>query len=108
VMLRSVLRHQFPESKRYSEDYLLWLRICLDGHTCVRSSANLSYRHKHAFGAGGLSAQLWNMEKGELDVFRTLLREKRIGGDSWLLSSTVSIIKFMRRVLVSYVRRTFS
>ncbi|MGY1425106.1 glycosyltransferase family 2 protein [Lysobacter sp. A289] len=105
VMVRRDLPQRFPEFRRYSEDYHLWLNICLDDGRCVKSFAPLAYRHKPTFGAVGLSGQLWRMELGELSNFRMLYAARKIGLISLIIYSAVSIVKFARRLAISSLRR---
>ena len=40
---------------------------------------SLAYSYKSAYGESGLSANLWEMEKGELSVYVNLLKNGFIG-----------------------------
>ncbi|MFO7560896.1 MAG: glycosyltransferase family 2 protein [Desulfobacterales bacterium] len=72
VMIKRDLPYRFNDEKRHSEDYLLWLEIVLNGLHAWSLNLPLAYIHKAPFGEKGLSGNLWNMEKGELDTFRRL------------------------------------
>lgn len=100
VMLRRCQPHRFAPGKRYSEDYLLWLEICLDGHLCALSEGDLAYHFKAKYGVGGLSADLWRMEKGELDIYSRLRRLGRIGLLFWGVLALLSWAKYVRRLFV--------
>jgi glycosyltransferase involved in cell wall biosynthesis len=106
VMLRRDVPHRFREGKRYSEDYLLWLEMVLSGVRAVRLDSLLAVTFKRDFGAGGLSANLVQMELGELDCYRRLHKARRIGLWTLVGCSVFSVCKFMRRVLVVAFRRT--
>jgi hypothetical protein len=65
-MLLNDLPFRFEPSKRYGEDYLLWLNILLSGYAGAIIEFELGYRHKQWYGFSGLSAKLWDMEKKEI------------------------------------------
>lgn len=104
VMLRRELPQRFAEDKRHSEDRLLWLEIALSGASLFRLEAELAVRFRPAFGAGGLSGELWRMEAGELDAFGRLRRSGRIGAAAWAAAVAWSWAKFARRLCVVAVR----
>jgi glycosyltransferase involved in cell wall biosynthesis len=101
VMVRRTLPFRFDPSKRYSEDYLLWLEIVLSGLEAAFINAKLAYLHKPPFGAHGLSGQLWAMEVGELDTYCRLWRRGRIATATFLAVVCFSIVKFGRRMFRS-------
>jgi glycosyltransferase involved in cell wall biosynthesis len=100
VMLRRGLPFRFTEGKRYAEDYLLWLQMILGGVPAAYIDQPLAATYKDDFGAAGLSAQLWAMEKGELGTYWQLYREGKIGCCLLLWCTTFSLAKYIRRVLV--------
>jgi len=100
VMLRRDTSFRFEEGRRYGEDLLLWQRIAFAGHKVVRMEMPLAYVHKPLYGAGGLSQQLWKMEKGELSNLLVHYKIKNIGILMWVFSTIFSLIKFFRRVVV--------
>jgi len=101
VILRRKLPNRFEQTKRHSEDYLLWLEICLSGHVCARLPAELAYVHKGLFGEGGLSDNLWAMELGELDNYRKLFSKRYINGGQYALLYLWSWSKFFKRAITS-------
>lgn len=105
VIVRRDIGLRFEAGKRYSEDYLLWLKLSLSGHASYRSPLPLAYIHKAAFGAGGLSENVFAMQRGELEVFRSLRDMKLIGGATYVLSCAFSLVKFVRRLLITSFRR---
>lgn len=104
VMLRSDIELRFPEGWRYGEDYHLWLSFIGAGGRAVFLDLPLAATYKPAFGKAGQSAALWRMEKAELATFVALWRKKQIsltllaGAVSW------SLIKFIRRLLITRFR----
>lgn len=100
VMLKRDISIRFQEDKRFAEDLLLWQKIAFSGLRVVRIEAILAYVHKPVYGAGGLSGQLWEMEKGELSNFLSLYRSQCINGIFYIIACAFSIIKFSKRLLI--------
>jgi glycosyltransferase involved in cell wall biosynthesis len=101
VMVKSDIQPRFQEGKRCAEDLLLWQQIAFAGLQVVRMESPLAYVHKAFYGAGGLSAQMWKMEKGELHNFVVLYRAGNIGWLQYAAATLLSIIKFFRRLLIT-------
>lgn len=97
VMLRRDLPFRFEEDQREAEDYLLWAQILLSGALGVRLELPLATLYKARFGAGGLSGNLWQMEKGELRSIRKLWQQELIGTSQLCFLSIFSIVKYLRR-----------
>jgi glycosyltransferase involved in cell wall biosynthesis len=97
VMLKRDLPFRFKEGKRYAEDYLLWLQMILAGIPAAYIDQPLAATYKDDFGAAGLSAQLWAMEKGELGAYWEIYSAGKIGCCLMLLCTTFSIAKYARR-----------
>lgn len=108
VMLRREIPYRFEPSKRYSEDYLLWLELACDGHAMWRLELPLAFGFKSAYGAGGLSGDLWRMELGELDTIRRLQQSARISRGMALLAMSWSLGKFAKRVVHTAVRNALT
>lgn len=105
VMLRRSIACRFDPTRRYAEDYLLWLKIVLNGESAWLLGAPLAYSYNADFGGVGLSSELWKMEKGELGVYQQLYLCRLI---SWLALAglmLLSLVKFLRRVVVCQLRR---
>lgn len=101
VMLKRDIQHRFQKGKRFAEDFLLWQQIAFSGLNVVRIESPLAYIHKPPYGAGGLSAQLWRMESGELSNFVTLYRAGSINVQLYVTAILFSMIKFIRRLLLA-------
>lgn len=99
VMLRRDIPQRFAEGKRHAEDFLLWLEICLSGAPCARTTLPLAYLYKAPFGEGGLSGDMWMMEKGELDTYRRIWKAGLLGHGKGALLVGWSLVKYMRRVV---------
>jgi glycosyltransferase involved in cell wall biosynthesis len=98
IMIRRDMPLRFEPEIRRSEDYDLWLRVVLGGAQAWRLELPLAYSFKADYGAGGLSAALWKMEKAELDTYLRLYHAGEyslivlLGLDGW------SLIRFLRRL----------
>lgn len=103
IMLRRDLPHKFLEGKRYSEDYLLWLTVVLNGGRAAKLEPTLAGAFKPDFGVGGLSSRLIKMEIGELDCYIKLYQAKLIDIFTLIGVAAFSFVKFFRRILLTAV-----
>ncbi len=95
----------FNASQKYAEDYRLWLDIVSRGIKCVVLQRRVTIMNdKPLFGSSGLSAKLWEMEKGEMSNFLFLKRKNKIGTLYCLSACIFSLFKFLRRFFVSSFR----
>ena len=107
VVLRSSVldEFRFDEQQKYSEDYKLWLQISKN-YKCllVNQSLTHSISKKLEYGHSGLSANLWEMEKGELHNFLFIYRKGYIHAAQMLYYSVLSLLKYCRRriIIISY------
>lgn len=104
VMLRRDMPMRFARGKHHSEDYLLWLTVACAGYRMARCDLPLAFLYKAAYGEGGLSSQLWKMEKGELDTYRTVRKACGISQYKYALLLAWSMARFLRRVVVTGFR----
>lgn len=100
VMLRRNLPQRFLEGRRHMEDHLLWTSIVLSGGRAAILEADLARVHKASYGEAGLSANLWEMEKGELDNYRQLSRAGLISAPTAAGLQAFSLVKFTKRLAV--------
>jgi glycosyltransferase involved in cell wall biosynthesis len=105
AMLKRDIPFRFVDNKRYSEDCYLWQQMAFSGFLLAFIDSPLAYAHKPAYGASGLSAELWEMEKGELDNFFRLYQDKKISYWLFLLVAAFSLLKFCKRSIVTKIRR---
>jgi glycosyltransferase involved in cell wall biosynthesis len=105
VMVRADVPFRFMEGKRHMEDHLLWMEIAMSGLCVVRLNIRLTVIGKAAYGAGGLSAQLWAMEKGDLHNYWYLRKTGNIGLPTAMLMAMLSLAKYLRRLCVVAARR---
>jgi len=102
-MLRRGIPFRFDEDMRCAEDYLLWMRIVLSGLPSYHLGVPLAFLHKACYGDGGLSGELWNMERGELTAYSRLRKSGLIRPSAHIVLSAYSLLKYLRRTVV---RRT--
>lgn len=108
VMLKRSLwtDFQFNENKRYSEDYLLWLQIAFNNHKlALQKDVLVRLCDKPLWGAAGLSANLWKMEKSELNNFKILHETGKISCFLYWIVSAFSMMKHVRRVIITRFRK---
>ena len=98
-MVKRDIAFRFQDGRRYAEDFLLWLEIAHAGLGICMMEVPLAYVHKPFYGAGGLSAAMWSMERAELYNFRVLYQAGAIGLFSYLTAVAFSAFKFVARVL---------
>lgn len=103
VMLKRDIPFRFQDGKRYAEDFFLWQQIALAGFKVARIEAPLAYVHKPIYGSGGLSSQLLNMEKGELENFIALYDAGFIRAPLFTLAVIFSIAKCIKRLLITKI-----
>ena len=106
IVKRFVLGNlKFEEGRKYSEDYFLWLQIICHNYQCAVLLETLTYLcDKPIYGSSGLSAKLWQMEKGELKNYKQLLIQKNITIGEYVLCSSYSLCKYVIRLIRSSLR----
>ena len=100
VMLKRDMSHRFLSGKRHIDDHLLWLELICEGHKIVKLSAELAAIYKPIYGTGGLSSELWLMERSELDNYARLRTRGCLNPVQWLLLSSYSLLKYGRRLII--------
>lgn len=104
VMLKRDISSRFQEGQRCAEDVLLWQKIAFAGQQVIRLESPLAYVHKPFYGAGGLSTQLWKMERGELSNFVVLYQAGSISFLQYAAATFLSLIKYSKRLLVTKLK----
>ena len=99
VMVRRNCRYRFLEAKRYSEDYHLWMNILINGCEISLLHQELACIFKPLFGASGLSANLLQMEIGEVGVYYSFAKSKPLLLPLIFPLTIYSFIKFIRRII---------
>lgn len=105
AMLKSECKYRFDDTKRYAEDYLLWMEVVLSGEPAWRLEIPLAYSYKLEFGEKGLTSNLFAMEKGELDAFYKIFSLGLIPMLLYNLVVFFSFAKFAKRLFIVSVRR---
>jgi glycosyltransferase involved in cell wall biosynthesis len=100
VMLRRNIKFRFNETQRHMEDHLLWLEILCSGERITKLSADLAAIYKQPFGESGLSAQIWLMEKSDLNNYKQLRNKNYINSLQWIFLNLYSLVKFIRRLVI--------
>lgn len=98
VVIRRDIPYRFDGGKRRSEDYHLWARLVLSGARAVALPETLGYRFKSVYGEAGLSADLWRMEKAEIDTYRKLHSERLVSTGFLPILVLWSAAKFVGRM----------
>ena len=105
VIVRRLVALRFASGKRYMEDHLLWLEMAYSGFRLAILDAPLAYKFKPLFGVFGLSANLWQMEKGELDNYWKLHKAGHLNFPATVTFLAYSCLKFLRRVGLAPLHR---
>jgi len=103
VMLRRDVPNRFLDGRRHTDDHLLWLELICEGHQLAKLSVALVGVYKHLYGVGGLSSQLWLMEKSELENYARLYGKGCINLAEWLSLGLYSLLKYVRRLLIYWL-----
>ena len=102
VMLRRSIHQRFTSGQRHMEDHMLWLEVVCNGGKINKLSAELAAIHKSPFGEGGLSGQMWLMEKADLNNYKKCLQNNYISHGQWSILSIYSLVKFLRRLVIHW------
>ena len=103
VMLRTALTERFLNTKRYAEDYLLWLTITASHGSALHIHATLAHCSNPGYGGSGQSGRLWKMERSELSGFVSLWRSGAISPPTLVAVSIWSITKYLLRLFDTFL-----
>lgn len=107
VMLKREIALRFADGVRHMEDHRLWLEIVGAPMRVVKLQAELAAVYKPVYGASGLSADMWGMEKAELANYRYFQNIRKINTVQMILLQGFSLAKYVRRIsIVHILRRT--
>ena len=98
VMIHKSVDERFDEQQRFSEDYLLWLRIIARCKRGAFIKQPMAYLFKPTYGAGGISGRMFEMYRGELANARVLRQQKLISMITELTLRVWLTIKFAVRL----------
>lgn len=106
VMLKREITLRFGEGLRHMEDHRLWLEIVGTPMRVVKLQADLAAVYKPAYGASGLSSDMWSMEKAELANYRHFQTVGKLSILQMLALQAYSYAKYIRRlVIVHFLHR---
>jgi glycosyltransferase involved in cell wall biosynthesis len=103
VMLRTALTERFSSSKRYAEDYLLWMTIIASHESALHIHATLAHCSNPGYGGSGQSGKLWKMERSELSGFASLWRSGALSLPTLMAVSIWSITKYLLRLFDTFL-----
>ena len=104
-MVRSDLPIRFLTGRRHMEDHLFLMRVATAGLRIAKTRTPLAFIYKNIFGDAGLSADLWIMQRGELENYDILWRQGSISFAAATFLKTYSWLKFFRRYLIVIARK---
>lgn len=105
VVLRAGLPARFPEGRRYSEDYELWLRVSAMKLAIIQVELPLAHLFKAHYGESGLSSNLLAMAQGELQTFRNVYFSGTLTLIQFAAASVFSTVKSARRLIIVSLRK---
>ena len=108
VMLRRDLPFRFDVSLKRLEDQLLWSEIALSEYGCYYCSTPLAFVHKASYGVDGLSKNIFQMEVGELMMYRALYCRNYLNIFTFVFFEIFSLCKFCRRLVLFSLRKFFA
>jgi glycosyltransferase involved in cell wall biosynthesis len=103
VMLRTALTERFTSTKRYAEDYLLWMTIIASHGSVLHIHATLAHCSNPGYGGSGQSGKLWKMERSELSGFASLWRSEALSLPTLVAVSIWSITKYLLRLFDTFL-----
>ena len=103
VMLRTALTERFSSTKRYAEDYLLWMTIIAQHGSALHIHATLAHCSNPGYGGSGQSGKLWKMERSELSGFVSLWRSGALSLPTLVAVSIWSITKYLLRLFDTFL-----
>lgn len=104
VMLHREVPLRFDEDLEFCEDYLLWLQMAFYNGDTYLINLPMAFIHKSAYGEGGLSGNLWLMEKGELQVYKKLFKAAGINLLTYSMLTIWSLLKYIKRMILNKLR----
>jgi len=103
VMLRTALTERFLNTKRYAEDYSLWMTIIASHGSALHIHATLAHCSNPGYGGSGQSGKLWKMERSELSGFVSLWRSGALSLPTLVVVSIWSITKYLLRLFDTFL-----
>ena len=97
IMLKQDLAYRFKSNKRYCEDHLLWMEICLDGNEVYMLNTPLVYAYRRC---EGLSSNKLRMRYGEITSYWHLFKIGKLNFAQSIFLSFYSLLKFIASFLL--------
>lgn len=104
VMIKKIEGLSFDSEKRFSEDYLFWMKHIPYGDIFY-IDAGLGSLYKARFGEAGLSGRIFDMAIGEASNFISLCSARQISFPEAFFYAVVSISKSLVRVLKTSIEK---
>jgi glycosyltransferase involved in cell wall biosynthesis len=101
IVVRKEALELFDEKMKFAEDHELWLRIASKKNIYFLDLPLVLLGRK-PLSSGGLSAQKWNMRKGEIQMYINTLKYKKILFLALPFLIIFSLIKYVRLYLKDY------
>jgi glycosyltransferase involved in cell wall biosynthesis len=96
----------FDESQNYAEEGNYFMRIAHKFRCVLLNEQVVNYgQGKGGFGVSGLSANLKDMEKGELKNLKYAYNERFLNFFLYSLAVVFSVLKYIRRILIVKLRK---
>lgn len=96
----------FDESQKYAEEGNFFFRVSQEFNCYFYNKKLIIYGDgKAGFGESGLSANLKEMEKGELKNLKFAFRNNWISPMTYILAVVFSVLKYFRRVIIVSLRK---
>lgn len=109
VIFKNEIIHKigyFDETQKYAEEGNYFIRIAKEFKCVLLNEKLINYgQGKFGFGESGLSANLIEMQKGELRNLNFAFHNNYITISTYLLAISYSILKFFRRILIVNLRK---
>jgi glycosyltransferase involved in cell wall biosynthesis len=106
-MIQRDFEFRFLAGRRHMEDHYFLMQASFAGFGIARSSVSLAYIFKPIFGESGLSADLLQMQRSELENYRLIGRTYKISPFVVVLLEAYSWLKFCRRYAIVWVRSIY-
>ena len=96
----------FDELQKYAEEGNFFFRVSKEFNCCFYNKKLIIYGDgKMGFGESGLSANLKEMEKGELKNLKFAYENNWINTITYFFAVSFSILKYIRRVIIVELRK---
>ncbi len=95
----------FKNGMTHAEEGLLFLNVSYNYKCAIDSNISIVYGEgKHAYATSGLASNLTKMQLGELHNYRQIYLDGKIDFLKYLVLTSFSICKYLRRVMIKLVK----